>query len=183
MCDDKLIFLNVVAKWAGAVHDSRILRNSALFRAFESQQPPLQGLILGDGGYMLRPWLMTPIRNPTTPSQRRFNAAHASTRNAIERCIGVMKQRFHCLRSTMRVSPAKACNIVTVCCMLHNKACRSHAPPPPLDSSDSEASSGSSSEDEMEDDLPLPAAQQNAGERMRVAAGRAVRDAIIHRNF
>lgn len=177
LCDANLVFLNVVAKWAGSVHDARILRNSALFEAFESERPPLQGVILGDGGYFLRPWLMTPFRYPATPSQRRYNTAHARTRNAVERCIGVVKQRFHCLRTAMRVSPEKACSIITVCCMLHNRARRANLPPLP---DDSEADSDNNSDDEeMEDNI---AVQQN-NERIRVAAGRTVRDGIVNRNF
>jgi hypothetical protein len=62
-------FTNVVANWSGSAHDSFIMRNSNIWHAFETGQ--LQGLILGDSGYALRPWLMTPIRRPATDSEER----------------------------------------------------------------------------------------------------------------
>lgn len=39
----------------GSAHDARILRESAVFDAFEeADPPPLTGHLLGDGGYMCR---------------------------------------------------------------------------------------------------------------------------------
>lgn len=120
MCDANLLFINVIAKWPGSVHDARILRESALFTAFESPRKPLKGLILGDSRYMLRDWLMTPILNPATQSKRNYNFAHSSTRTTIERCIRVAKRRWHCLRCGLRLEPPRACQVITVCLWLHN---------------------------------------------------------------
>ena len=63
--------LNVVARWPGATHDSRILQMSRIARGFE--QGHLHGILLGDSGYPLMRWLMTPITNPTTPVERAYN--------------------------------------------------------------------------------------------------------------
>ena len=122
MCDADLIFINCIAKWPGSVHDSRVLRESSLFDAFESERrKPLKGCILGDSGYMMRDWLFTPLPNPATRQQRSYNFHHSSDRTAVERAIGVLKRRWHSLRR-LRLAPAKACKVIAVCVMLHNRA-------------------------------------------------------------
>ena len=87
---------------SGSVHDSRILRESAMFADFERVPKITSGLILGDGGYMLTDWLMTPFVNAATDAQMRYNTAHCSTRSTIERCNGVLKRRWHCLHAELR---------------------------------------------------------------------------------
>lgn len=68
--DERCRFLNLVARWPGSTHDSFVLRNSAVWDAFE--RGDINGLILGDSGYPNRDWLMTPIINPTTDAKRRY---------------------------------------------------------------------------------------------------------------
>jgi nuclease HARBI1 len=72
-CNARGIFTNVVCRWPGSSHDSYILKNSELYRMFESGIS--QGIILGDSGYPCRPWLMTPYPNPTSAMERQFNTA------------------------------------------------------------------------------------------------------------
>jgi len=110
-----IVITNCVAKWPGSVHDAHILRESALFADFEGQPKPLSGYFLDDSGYMLRDWLLTPVTNPRTASDQRFNDAHSITRATVERCIGVLKRRWHCLHDELRVAPAKACKIICAC--------------------------------------------------------------------
>ena len=63
--------INVVARWPGSVHDSRILENSEVGQMF--QRGELEGVLLGDSGYPQRSWLMTPFRNPQTPAEHNYN--------------------------------------------------------------------------------------------------------------
>lgn len=100
VCDADLTITNCMIKWPGSKHDSYILRQSQLCADFEAGRYP--GKLLGDSGYPLRSWLMTPYLNPANRGQERYNVAHIKTRNiktrnTVERCIGVLKKRWACL--------------------------------------------------------------------------------------
>uniref|UniRef100_A0A3B4T4Q7 Putative nuclease HARBI1 n=1 Tax=Seriola dumerili TaxID=41447 RepID=A0A3B4T4Q7_SERDU len=134
VCDSKGIITNVVAKFPGSVHDSFILKNSALFSNLRDGEYG-DGWLLGDSAYPLHPFLLTPVMNPTTPGEHCYNQAHISTRNIVERTFGVLKSRFRCLDHTggaLLYSPQKVAQITIVCCILHNIDChhRPHAGPP-----------------------------------------------------
>ena len=71
--DSNQMIRNVVAKWPGSSHDSRELRDSALYHLFNDGGG--NGTILGDSGYPCLRWLMTPyphVDDPDTP-QGRYN--------------------------------------------------------------------------------------------------------------
>ena len=99
-------------------------------------------------GYMIRPWLMTPVQRPTTRSQRRYNFAHSSTRTPAQRSIGMAKQRWHCLRCGLRLQPQKACKVILVCFMLYNCTRYLKLPPPPHDTDNWEDDAGDEENDE-----------------------------------
>ena len=70
---------------------------------------------------------MTPFRNPQTPGEENYNAAHISTRAVVERTFGQLKSRFRCLDKsggTLLYSPDFVCQIIGACCILHNFAVR-----------------------------------------------------------
>ena len=63
------------------------------------------GMLLGDSGYPLKKWLMTPYLNPSNRAEEKFNYALCSTRSAVERsgrvplllCTATSKPRYyHC---------------------------------------------------------------------------------------
>jgi len=119
----RLMITDVVAKWPGSVHDSRILKTSSLYDKFKQQQLPRlpNGVILGDSGYPLLTWLLVPIVEypAMTASEKLYNKTHRSTRSMIERIIGILKRRWACLKE-LRMKPAKCCEITVACCILHN---------------------------------------------------------------
>ena len=120
ICNAYCKIINCVVKWPGSTHDSRILKESAVYR--ECEDGLHEGIILGDSGYPLKDWLMTPVLNPRNRAEERYNRSHRTTRTVIERCNGIHKRRFHCLHGELRVSPERACRIIAACIFLHNRA-------------------------------------------------------------
>lgn len=112
-CDSKGEIINLVARWPGSANDSKILAMSSLHDDYENGT--LSGIVLGDGGYPCRNWLMTPYTRPTTPQQRAYNRAHKKTRSKIERVFGIWKRIFAVLHQEIRLNPQKTCKIVTAC--------------------------------------------------------------------
>ncbi|KAL3194423.1 hypothetical protein MRX96_016215 [Rhipicephalus microplus] len=87
----ELQFFDVVASWPGSVHDSRIFTNSRVMALYE--QKAVLGVLLGDQGYACLPFLMTPLKNPQTRAEKRYNKSQIKTRNSVERTFGVWKRR------------------------------------------------------------------------------------------
>lgn len=77
--------------------------------------------LLGDSAYALQTYCI--VQYQESPNlllhQRRFNASLRSTRSTIERCIGVLKKRWACLKG-LRLKPEKASRVITACACLHN---------------------------------------------------------------
>lgn len=80
-------------------------------------------VLLGDSGYPLEPWVITPFRSTTENSNESFfNAQHSKGRSIIERTFGLLKARFRCLLAAreLHYTPKKAVQLLNVCCALHN---------------------------------------------------------------
>lgn len=131
VCDAKMYITDLVVRHPGNTHDARIWRESALGEQFATRQH--RGVILGDSGYPCLPWLMTPLGNPTTRAEERYNSALTHTRRLIENVIGVWKRRFHCLHDELRLSPNKACKVIAATAAIHNFAKARHMPDFPDD--------------------------------------------------
>jgi hypothetical protein len=70
-------FSYVNCRWPGSAHDAFILQSGEVWRAFENPHPgeaigPNYS-ILGDSGFALKPWCMTPFRNVRLSSDVLFN--------------------------------------------------------------------------------------------------------------
>ena len=76
----------------GSCQDSFLFCSSALGRGLEESVHTMEdGVLLGDSGYALRSYLMTPYLNPILPQQR-FNRAHKKIRCLVESVIGIWKR-------------------------------------------------------------------------------------------
>ncbi|XP_060740359.1 uncharacterized protein LOC132855432 isoform X2 [Tachysurus vachellii] len=62
VCNADCVISNVVAKWPGSVHDSRIFRASEIYQHLS--QGEFSGVLLGDRGYGCQPFLLTPFTDP-----------------------------------------------------------------------------------------------------------------------
>nr|XP_046491866.1 putative nuclease HARBI1 [Neodiprion pinetum] len=85
-------FLDVVLEWPGSNHDSQIFQNSRIYMRYHGRQ--LTGTLVGDVGYPCLPFLLTPLVNPITDAQQRYNNVQSRTRQIVERTFGVWKRRF-----------------------------------------------------------------------------------------
>ncbi|XP_053373460.1 putative nuclease HARBI1 [Mercenaria mercenaria] len=120
--DAEYRILDIAARWPGATHDSRILRESGLWVLMEGGHLPVAGhnYLIGDSGYPCKRWLLTPYLHPQAGSQTDYNKAHKQTRTVVERGIGQLKRRWGVLHGEITLEPVKACKVIISCGVLHN---------------------------------------------------------------
>ncbi|KAK9751354.1 DDE superfamily endonuclease [Popillia japonica] len=136
-CDYNLKITNIVARWPGSTHDQTIFNNSRLKTKLES------GIyndcfLLGDNGYRNSNYLLTPLLQPHTAAEEKYNSCHIITRNTVERQYGILQRRFPILslgmreRASlgMRVNKETAKIIFVATAVLHNIAINRNEPLP-----------------------------------------------------
>ncbi|XP_069059609.1 putative nuclease HARBI1 [Pleurodeles waltl] len=125
------LYISQICAWfPGSVNDASIMWNSAMPQLMK-QLSPERGWLVGDSAYPGRPWLLTPVRNPTTPQEYCFNEALRRTKSVIEWAFELLKARFCCFDKpggALLYLPAKMFQIIVACCMLHNLALRRQIP-------------------------------------------------------
>ncbi|KAL9978418.1 hypothetical protein ACROYT_G015931 [Oculina patagonica] len=121
VCDNNMVFTDVLAGWPGSVHDSRVLRNSGLWHTSANKFLGDTHL-LGDGGYPLLRWLITPYRDNghLTARQQRFNRILSSIRQTVERAIALLKGRWRRLLFLDHLDLELEVKIIIAACVLHN---------------------------------------------------------------
>lgn len=119
-CDANLCIRDIVARWRGSTHDSRIFNESTLKERFENGE--FRGRLLGDSGYGVESYLFTPILRPQNESEHAYNRAQIATRNCVERCFGVWKQRFQSLLYGLTVRMHNLKPTIIALAVLHNIA-------------------------------------------------------------
>lgn len=122
ICDSNMKIIHVNAKYAGSTHDSYIWNNCNFLPVLkELHNRGHTFYLLGDSGYALRPWLLTPVMNaePNSPEDR-YNRAQRQIRSLIERTNGLLKSRFRCLlkHRVLHYKPDVASRIINACVVL-----------------------------------------------------------------
>ncbi|XP_050498287.1 putative nuclease HARBI1 [Diabrotica virgifera virgifera] len=121
VCDANNYIMDVVCRWPGSCHDSHIFNNSSLKTRFENGEF-MDKVLLGDSGYPVLNYLMTPLQNPQRAAEVLYNESHIASRIVIERTFGLLKSRFPILTCGMRCKLPFIQRIITACSVLHNIA-------------------------------------------------------------
>lgn len=111
---------DLVSRWPGSAHDSRIFRTSRVHAKLEAGD--MQGILVGDSGYRAATYMLTPFITTTNQAQVRNNYVQIRTRNVVERLFGVWKKRFACLQVGLATKLTTSTNIIAACAVLHNIA-------------------------------------------------------------
>lgn len=97
--------------------------------------------VVGDSGYSLRPWILTPILGaaPNSP-EALYNVKQMRCRSLVEQCNGLLKMRFRCLlkHRVLHYSPPIASKIINTCAVLHNICISENVPLEINDDNDNE---------------------------------------------
>ncbi|XP_037577070.1 putative nuclease HARBI1 [Dermacentor silvarum] len=101
ICDAHMWILTVHPMRPESDHDSFVWWTTWLRRRFQEGPIANPGVcLIGDSGYSLHPWLLTPVPGhpPTQTAEGKYNTAHATLRSVVERCIGLLVSHFRCLK-------------------------------------------------------------------------------------
>ncbi|KAK5647938.1 hypothetical protein RI129_002830 [Pyrocoelia pectoralis] len=112
--------LDIVIRWPGSAHDSRIFNSSSV--CMRLQRGDLPGIFLGDSAYAQTRHVLTPLLNPRTRPENRYNSSQISTRNVVERTFGIWKSRFRCLTHKSQYNIRSTTRIIAASAVLHNMA-------------------------------------------------------------
>lgn len=124
VCNARGLLLSAETHWPGGLKDTDVLQRSALHKQLqdteegwllgetwishhsESEKDHNRNKVgfifcfLGDCRYPLRKWLMTPVDNPESPAEFRYNLAHTATHEIVDRTFRAIQTRFRCLDGT-----------------------------------------------------------------------------------
>jgi hypothetical protein len=129
--DANLKTQDIVTRWPGSAHDAHIFRNSVLCASM-SMGNFGKGVLVGDSGYPIKPYLITSLLNVRNRAENVFNESQIRTRNVVERSYGVWKRRFPALAMGLRLKLDTTQAVVVATAVLHNIACNENEPEPPV---------------------------------------------------
>jgi hypothetical protein len=123
VCDSRCYIWDICVGWCGSMHDYNVFGHSPAFYSI-AEGKLYNNMLLGDAAYPPRPWMLSPYKGsantPLQAYQRQFNFRQSSSRMAVERCFGMMKQRFRILLNRVTGSLQGVAEVVGTCAILHN---------------------------------------------------------------
>jgi hypothetical protein len=110
--------------WVGRCH------NWTLFQNIEIGKKVISGAFLpykliGDAAYPMRPWFYSPFKEKKegmSKAKAHWNFIQSSTRMAVERAFGILKERWRILLKRINMPLKHVPDLVTACICLHNCA-------------------------------------------------------------
>jgi hypothetical protein len=124
-----MTFSYVLCGWEGSAHDGKVLKDAIT----KNLLLPANKYYLGDAGYSLESYCLTPFRgvryhlkewkhaqNKPNTREELYNLRHSSLRNVVERTFGVLKKRWAILKYMPSFSFDIQIELVYACCYLHN---------------------------------------------------------------
>lgn len=132
VADREKRFLDVAAGFPGSMHDSRVLRNSSLYRRITNNElflgptvrvgrREIRPVLLGDSAYPLSTWLLKPYHEGTNdPEEINFNKELSRARVSVECAFGILKGHWRILQKRLDSDIAFTNQIIIACCVLHN---------------------------------------------------------------
>ncbi|XP_021625427.1 protein ALP1-like [Manihot esculenta] len=131
--DTDMRFHDVIVGYPGSLSDALVLQNSSFFKLSEEgkrlngkkiklmEGTELGEYIIGDQGFPLLPWLLTPFQNAHPDHQVEFNKRHAATRAVAEIALARLKEMWRIIHGVMWLPDKNRLpRIIFVCCLLHN---------------------------------------------------------------
>lgn len=131
ICDADCKFQDVICRWPGSSHDSHIFASSNIRAKFENNEFH-DYVLVGDSGYGIKQYMITPLGNPQIRAEQLFNESQIRTRNCIERKFGQWKRRFPILAFGIRLSLRKVEAVVIATAVLENICKLFDEPVPPI---------------------------------------------------
>lgn len=115
----KLTYLG--ASFPGSAHDSHVLKSSVFYKNLQKEKG-FGSAILGDSGYDGKEIIIKkyPLGMKKTVPQKKFDKIHSTTRNYVERTIGLLKGSFKILKRPIETKLHQAQYIIYACGVLHN---------------------------------------------------------------
>uniref|UniRef100_A0A1A7YVE7 Harbinger transposase derived 1 n=1 Tax=Iconisemion striatum TaxID=60296 RepID=A0A1A7YVE7_9TELE len=132
ICDSQGNILSVEKCCVGSSFEQEMWESSFKGKEVENEQHGPFWFI-GGKGYHLSKHVLTPVLEPSTDGDTRFNKAHAKIHNVMGVTIGSMKRRFKCLMQLGFADESSLntkSNIIKACCVLHNIAKKFSVPLP-----------------------------------------------------
>lgn len=132
--DPDMRFRDIITGWPGSLSDDLVLRSSGFFKLSEegkrlngkkmelTQGLELREYIIGDAGFSLLPWLLTPYQGRgLSDFQSEFNKRHFATRVVAQRALARLKEMWRIIQGVMwKPDKHRLPRIILVCCILHN---------------------------------------------------------------
>ncbi|CAI9105310.1 OLC1v1004207C2 [Oldenlandia corymbosa var. corymbosa] len=132
--DSDLRFMEILVGFPGILPDSLVLQNSKCFHLCQngdrlngekldlSENAEMQEYIIGDSGFPLLPWLMTPYQGMNLQqSQAGFNRHLMAAHDVSQKAFLRLKQVWKMIDGVMwKPDKHKLPRYIFVCCILHN---------------------------------------------------------------